>query len=64
MMMEQNARPEPYLEPGNQDGTECQKTRETIPGTLPETKRIEEMMMHRMPEYPEPKKSWWNKTVS
>ena len=48
--VEQNARrlerhsQEPYTEPGNEDGTGCQKTRETIPGTLPETTRIEEMM--------------------
>ena len=44
MMMEQNARrvgkqaPEPYTQkhrkPGNNDGTECQKDRETSPGTL------------------------------
>ena len=48
--MEQSAkRPErdsqePYPEPGNEDGTACQKTRETVPKTLPETTRIEEMM--------------------
>ena len=57
MMMEQNVRrlgrqsPEPYPEPG----TECQKTRETSPGTLPETKRTEEMMVEQNEEYPEPK---------
>ena len=42
-MMEHNAAilgrqaPQPFLnqmEPGHVDGTECQKTRETIPGTL------------------------------
>ena len=32
------------MEPGHDDGTECQKTTETIPGTLPESKRTEEMM--------------------
>ena len=56
--MEQNARkpgrqsPEPYPEPGNEDGTKCQKTRETIPGTLPETKRIEEIMMEQNARIP------------
>ena len=57
-MMEQNARrlgrqsPEPYPEPGNEDGTECQKTGETIPGTLPENKRTEEMMMEQNARIP------------
>ena len=51
-------------EPGNEDGTECQKTRETIPGTLPETKRTEEMMMKQNARIPGTKKSWRNKTVS
>ena len=57
-MMEQNARrlwrqsPEPNPEPGNEDGTACRKTRETIPGTLPETKRSEEMMMEQNARIP------------
>ena len=49
--------PQPFLEPDgirHDDGRKYQKTRETIPGTLPKTKRIEEMMMEQMPEYPEP----------
>ena len=41
-----------------------EKTRETTPGTLPETKRIEEMMMEQNVRIPGTKKSWWNKTVS
>ena len=58
MVMEQNARrlgrqsPEPYPEPGHEDGTECQKNRETIPGTLPATKMIEEMMMEQNARIP------------
>ena len=40
------------MEPGRDDGTECQKTRETIPGTLPETKRTEEMMMEQNARIP------------
>ena len=62
MMMGQNARRlgkqplEPSSEPGNEDETECQKTRETIPGTLPETKRTEEMMMEQNARIPRTKK--------
>ena len=50
-------------EPGNDDGTECQKSRETNLGTLPRTKRNQAMMMEQnakrlgrqAPEpYPEP----------
>ena len=41
-----------------------EKTRETTPGTLPETKRTEEMMMEQNARIPGTKKSWWNKTVS
>ena len=35
------------MEPGNDNGTECQKTRETIPGTLPGTRK---WRWNRMPE--------------
>ena len=35
MMMEQA---EPYAEPGKDDGTGCQKGRETSPGTLARTR--------------------------
>ena len=34
--------PQPFLEPDeprHDDGTECQKTRETTPGTLPGTRK-------------------------
>ena len=54
-MMEHNATtpgrqaPQPFLEP---DGTECQKAKETIPGTLPETKRTEEMMVEQNARIP------------
>ena len=64
--MEQNARrlerhsQEPYPEPGNEDGTGCQKTRETVPGTLPETTRIEEMMTEQNARIFGTKKLWWN----
>ena len=70
MMMGQNAtrlgrQPlEPYPEPGNEDETKCQKTRERIPGTLPENKRTEEMMMEQNARIPKTKKSRWNKPVS
>ena len=52
------------MEPGHDDGTECQKTTETIPGTLPESKRTEEMMMEQNARILGTKKTWWNKTVS
>ena len=32
-------------EPGNDDGRDCDKTRETSPGTLPGTRGNQEMMM-------------------
>ena len=32
------------MEPGNDDGTECQKTRETSPRTLPGTKNNQVMI--------------------
>ena len=51
------------MEPGHDDGTECQKTRETIPGTLPGTKRTEEMMTEQNARIPGTKKSWWKKLV-
>ena len=75
MMMEQNAKrpgrqaPEPtqnQMEPGNDDGTACQKTRETSPGTLLATRSNQEMTMEQnakrlgrqAPEpYPETRKS-------
>ena len=41
-----------------------EKTREATPGTLPETKRTEEMMMEQNARIPGTKKSWWKKTVS
>ena len=53
---------EPY--PRNEDETECQKPRERIPGTLPKTKRIKEMMMEQNARIPTTKKSRWNKPVS
>ena len=43
------------MEPRHDDGTECQKTRERIPGTLPENKRIEEMMMEQNARIPRTK---------
>ena len=51
------------MEPGHDDGTECQKTRETIPGTLPGTKRTEEMMTEQNARIPGTKISWWKKLV-
>ena len=45
MMMEQDAKnvgrqaPEPWPEPGNYDGTGCQKSRDTSQGTLAGTKK-------------------------
>ena len=44
-MVEQDAKrigrqaPEPWPEPGNDDGTGCQKSRETSPGTLAGTRK-------------------------
>ena len=52
------------MEPGHDDGTERQKTTEMIPGTLPESKRTEEMMMEQNAGILGTKKTWWNKTVS
>ena len=82
-MMEQNARrvgrqapetPTPnQKQPGNDDETESQKTRETSPGTLSRTRWNQEMMTEQnakragrqAPEpYPEPKDHDGTKTVS
>ena len=82
MMMEQNARRigrqalEPYPQPDGTrkwSGTECQKNRETSPGTLPTTRWNQEMMMEQnarrigrqaLEPYPQPdgtRKWWWNR---
>ena len=56
MTMEQNAKrlgrqarnpTRNQKEAGNHDGTECQKTRETSPETLPGTRRNQEMIMEQ-----------------
>ena len=61
IMMEQNAQrigrqaPDPYRnhkEAGNDDGTECQKNRETNPGTLPRARWNQEMMMEQNAKRP------------
>ena len=64
-----NERKEGWQAPEPEPGTRkwswnSQKTRETSPGTLPQTKRTEEMMMEQNARIPGTKKSWWNKTVS
>ena len=57
-------------EPANDDGTECQNSRETSPGTLPGTRRNQQVMMEQnakrvgrqTPEpCPEPEETskWW-----
>ena len=60
-------------EPGNDDGTDCEKSGETSPGTLPGTRRNQEMMMgqnarrvgRQAPEpYPEPENHDGTKPVS
>ena len=43
------------MAPGHDDGTECQKTRDTNPGTLPETKKTEDMMMEQNARIPRTK---------